>query len=104
MKKAWKMSSEATRKSTLSLLKRYLDSGNKPMKARALAAKTAGVSPGTVYAWEKKAKTTTKTTNNTTKRSKEFITSINVRSTTGAEIKLTREDIGNIARLAGHVC
>ena len=66
MKKAWKMSSEATRKSTLSLLKRYLDSGNKPMKAGALAAKTAGVSPGTVYAWEKKAKTTTKTTNKQT--------------------------------------
>ena len=104
MSKTWKMPTREVKNKAIKMVKSALKAGNSITKARQVAAKETGYTPSTIYNWEKENRTkrnsTRKTLNPTHSR---FITSVNVKSTTGAVVKLTADDIKNIAKLAGHI-
>ena len=96
--KKWKLPTVAIKQRAVKLVKTYTNNGTTLSKARSLAAKTVGYTPATIAKWEKDNVTTS--TTNTNKNG--FISSINVRTTTGAIVQLSLDDINNIAKLAGN--
>ena len=109
--KRWTMPTEAVKARALTLLRTHLKNGYSRSKSVELVGRDFGYTASTIHNWDKVARniaravknngiTTTKTS---TVKDTGFVNSVTVKSTNGAFIKLTLEDIDNIAKLAGHI-
>ena len=104
MKRTWKVPTMALKRKSINLVKQGLRAGNSITKARKVAADTVGYTPGAVANWERNMKKTTTATNTKAKTADHsLITSLNVKSTTGAIVELTVDDVHRIAKLAGYI-
>ena len=114
MKKAWKVFTLTQKRQAVRDMKALVAKGNTVSRARLVVGRTMGVTPNTIYNWERHltGKTTQTKDLQVTKKqiarvlsnngtSKPHITSVNLHIPGKGNITLDHEMLVNISRLAG---